>query len=111
MELYVMVGSLIVQNDGQGGSIGPIFASGTGRPFVVLPPLQWQEQLGIFERTGNGTDADLHDLLLGKNDFVEVIVNMELEVVSFGTTDASLKVSLRLDRVVRLGKQEELKRD
>ena len=85
-----------------------VFARGTGRPFSLHPPLQWQEPLGIFERARDGRDVHLHELLLEKNDFVEVLVNLEFEVVCFGTTEASLKVSLRLDHVVRLGRQAEL---
>ena len=118
------MGLSFVQNEVYGGSIGLrsgdevqgelgldtsiVFAPGTGRPFSLQPPLQWQERLGIFERTRDGRDVQLHNLLLEKNDFVEVSVNLELEVVCFGTTEASLKVSLRLDRLVRLGRQGQL---
>ena len=124
-ERHVTVGLPFVQNELYGGSIGvrsgdgvqgelgpdtsTVFASGTGRPFSLQPPLQWQERLGIFERGREGRDVLLHELLLEKNGFVEVLVNMEFKVVSFGTTEASLKVSLRLDHVVRLGRQGELR--
>ena len=51
-------------------------------------------------------DIKLHDLLLGKNDFVEVQAMLGFGVVSFGLSDASLQVSIQFDHVVRLARQE-----
>lgn len=85
-----------------------VFGTATGTPLSIQPPLQWKEPLTILERSLNGTERKLHDLLLQNNDFVEVLANLVFKVVSFGTPDAALQVSIRFERVVRLGRQAKL---
>ena len=79
-----------------------IFGSATGRPLSIQPPLIWREPLSILQMANDGTEKPLDEILLNRNDFVEVLATLEFEVRLFGTPDAYLHAGLRFDRIVHL---------
>ena len=79
-----------------------IFGSATGRPLYLPPPLTWKEPLTILQMMNDGTEKILDEMLVKREDFVEVLATLEFEVGAFGTDEACLHATLRFDRIVRL---------
>ena len=79
-----------------------IFGSATGRPLYLPSPLTWKEPLPILQMMNDGTEKFLDEMLVKREDFVEVLATLEFEVGAFGTDEARLHTNLRFDRIVRL---------